>query len=81
MKPGSVIVDMAAANGGKLELRRRPMVVSENGVRIIGHTDLAGRRPTQRRNCSPPTSSTCSSCSPGKDGHPVLDMDDEVVRV
>jgi NAD(P) transhydrogenase subunit alpha len=48
MKPGSVIVDMAAANGGNCELSRPDeLVVSENGVRIIGYTDLPGRLPTQ----------------------------------
>ena len=48
MKPGSVIVDMAAANGGNCELSvADQMVVTDNGVRIIGYTDLAGRLPTQ----------------------------------
>ena len=44
MKPGSVIVDMAAANGGNVEgTVAGEVVVTANGVTIIGYTDLAGR--------------------------------------
>ena len=43
MKPGSVIVDMAAANGGNVEgTVAGEAVVTDNGVTIIGYTDLAG---------------------------------------
>ena len=48
MKPGSVIVDMAAANGGNVEgTVAGEKVVTANGVTIIGYTDLAGRLPAQ----------------------------------
>ena len=48
MKPGSVIVDMAAANGGNVEgTVAGEAVVTDNGVTIIGYTDLAGRLPAQ----------------------------------
>ena len=48
MKPGSVIVDMAAANGGNVEgTVPDEAVVTDNGVTIIGYTDLAGRLPRQ----------------------------------
>lgn len=48
MAPGSVIVDMAAAGGGNCEpTRPGEKVVTENGVTIIGYTDLAGRLPGQ----------------------------------
>ncbi|HPV79932.1 MAG TPA: Re/Si-specific NAD(P)(+) transhydrogenase subunit alpha, partial [Dermatophilaceae bacterium] len=48
MKPGSVIVDMAASNGGNVAGSvADKMVVTENGVKIIGYTDLPGRLPTQ----------------------------------
>ena len=48
MKPGSVIVDMAAANGGNVEgTVTDQAVVTDNGVTIIGYTDLAGRLPAQ----------------------------------
>ena len=48
MKPGSVIVDMAAANGGNVEgAVPGKAVVTVNQVTIIGYTDLAGRLPAQ----------------------------------
>lgn len=63
MKPGSVIVDMAAANGGNCELSVAGQVVtSDNGVKVIGYTDLPGGCRRRRRTSSRRTSSTCSSC-------------------
>ncbi|MGX2973760.1 Re/Si-specific NAD(P)(+) transhydrogenase subunit alpha [Ursidibacter arcticus] len=48
MKPGSVIVDLAAATGGNCELTKAgEVVVTENQVKIIGYTDLPSRLPTQ----------------------------------
>ncbi len=43
MKPGSVIVDMAAEQGGNCELTEPGKVVVKHGVTIIGYTDLASR--------------------------------------
>ncbi|MFP1917643.1 Re/Si-specific NAD(P)(+) transhydrogenase subunit alpha [Lonsdalea quercina] len=48
MKPGSVIVDLAAQTGGNCELTVADQVtVTDNGVKIIGYTDLPSRLPTQ----------------------------------
>ncbi|MDO4627477.1 MAG: Re/Si-specific NAD(P)(+) transhydrogenase subunit alpha [Pasteurellaceae bacterium] len=48
MKPGSVIVDLAAATGGNCELSKADQVViTDNQVKIIGYTDLPSRLPTQ----------------------------------
>ena len=82
MKPGSVIVDMAAANGGNCELSvADQMVVTDNGVRVIGYTDLAGRLPTQASQLfATNLVNLLKLLTPGKDGQPVLDMDDQVVR-
>jgi H+-translocating NAD(P) transhydrogenase subunit alpha len=46
MKPGSVIVDMAAEQGGNCELTRPGEVYEHEGVTIIGYTDLASRMPS-----------------------------------
>ncbi|HZI18637.1 MAG TPA: Re/Si-specific NAD(P)(+) transhydrogenase subunit alpha [Pyrinomonadaceae bacterium] len=43
MKPGSVVVDMAVESGGNVECSRPGEVVEVNGVRVVGHTNLAGR--------------------------------------
>ncbi|MFC0322884.1 Re/Si-specific NAD(P)(+) transhydrogenase subunit alpha [Gallibacterium melopsittaci] len=48
MKPGSVIVDLAAATGGNCELSKADeVVITDNQVKIIGYTDLPSRLPTQ----------------------------------
>jgi NAD(P) transhydrogenase len=43
MKPGSVIVDLAAENGGNCELTEKSKIVTHNGVKIIGYFDLPSR--------------------------------------
>jgi NAD(P) transhydrogenase subunit alpha len=45
MKPGSVVVDLAAEKGGNCELTKPGEVIVHNGVTIIGYTDLASRMP------------------------------------
>jgi NAD(P) transhydrogenase subunit alpha len=48
MKAGSVIVDLAAANGGNCEYTVADQVITtENGVKVVGYTDMVGRLPTQ----------------------------------
>ena len=82
MKPGSVIVDMAAANGGNCELSRPDeLFMSDNGVRIIGYTDLPGRLPTQSSQLfGTKIVNLMKLLTPGKDGQIVLDFDDVVQR-
>ena len=43
MKKGSVIVDLAAENGGNCELTKKGEIIDHNGVKIIGYTDLPSR--------------------------------------
>jgi NAD(P) transhydrogenase subunit alpha len=45
MRPGSVIVDLAAATGGNTEVTKDAATVMHNGVTIIGNSDLAGAAP------------------------------------
>lgn len=82
MKPGSVIVDMAAGSGGNTELTRPDeQVVTDNGVTIIGWTDLAGRLPRQASQLfSTNLLNLLKLVTPGKDGEFVIDFEDEVVR-
>lgn len=47
MKPGSVIVDLAAEAGGNVETTKPGEIFSFNGVTHIGLTDLPSRLPTQ----------------------------------
>ncbi|MGC3993745.1 MAG: Re/Si-specific NAD(P)(+) transhydrogenase subunit alpha [Propionicimonas sp.] len=82
MKPGSVIVDMAASNGGNVEGSvADELVTTANGVRIIGYTDLAGRLPTQASQLyGTNVVNLFKLLTPGKDGEVVLDLDDVVLR-
>jgi NAD(P) transhydrogenase subunit alpha len=82
MKPGSVIVDMAAANGGNVEgTVKGQRTVTENGVTILGYTDLAGRLPTQASQLfGQNLVNLMKLLTPEKDGQLVLDFDDVVQR-
>jgi NAD(P) transhydrogenase subunit alpha len=82
MKPGSVIVDMAAANGGNVEgTVKGEAVVTENDVTIIGYTDLAGRLPAQASQLyGQNLVNLMKLMTPEKDGVLVLDFDDVVQR-
>jgi NAD(P) transhydrogenase subunit alpha len=82
MQPGSVIVDLAASNGGNVEgSEPDEVVVTPNGVTIIGHTDLAGRLPAQASQLyGTNLVNLMKLMTPGKDGQLVLDWDDVVQR-
>ncbi|ATY13134.1 NAD(P)(+) transhydrogenase (Re/Si-specific) subunit alpha [Amycolatopsis sp. AA4] len=82
MKPGSVIVDMAAANGGNVEGSvAGESVVTGNGVTILGYTDLAGRLPAQASQLyGTNLVNLMKLMTPEKDGRLVVDFDDVVVR-
>jgi NAD(P) transhydrogenase subunit alpha len=82
MRPGSVIVDMAAAQGGNVEgTVAGRAVVTDNDVTIIGYTDLPGRLPAQSSQLyGTNLVNLMKLLTPGKDGRLVLDLDDEVQR-
>lgn len=82
MKPGSVIVDMAAAGGGNCELTvPGQTIVTDNGVTIIGYTDLAGRLPAQASSLfGQNIVNLFKLITPEKNGQPVLDLEDEIIR-
>ncbi|NMP33472.1 Re/Si-specific NAD(P)(+) transhydrogenase subunit alpha [Thalassotalea sp. M1531] len=81
MKPGSVIVDLAAAGGGNCELTKPEKLSTIKGVKIIGYTDLVSRLPNQSsqlyaNNLVNLTKLIC----PAKDGEITIDFDDQVIR-
>ena len=82
MKSGSVIVDMAAANGGNVEgTVKDQVIVTDNGVTIIGYTDLAGRLPaTASQLYGTNLVNLLKLLTPEKDGKLTLDWDDVVQR-
>jgi NAD(P) transhydrogenase subunit alpha len=82
MAGGSVIVDMAAANGGNSALTVTDQrVVTDNGVVILGYTDLAGRLAAQTSQLyGTNIVNLFKLLTPGKDGQIVLDFDDVIQR-
>ena len=82
MKPGSVIVDMAAGQGGNVEGSvAGEKVVTPNGVTILGYTDLAGRLPQQASQLyGTNILNLLTLLTPQKDGHLVIDERDVVQR-
>jgi NAD(P) transhydrogenase subunit alpha len=82
MKAGSVVVDMAASQGGNVAGSVAGEVVrTDNGVTIIGYTDLAGRLPAQASQLyGTNLVNLMKLLTPGKDGQVVLDFDDVVQR-
>ncbi|MCY4460144.1 MAG: Re/Si-specific NAD(P)(+) transhydrogenase subunit alpha [Albidovulum sp.] len=82
MKPGSVIVDLAAERGGNCDLTvPDEKIEAPNGATIIGYTDLPSRMATQASNLF--ATNVChmiADLTPGKDGVLVHDMEDDVIR-
>ncbi len=82
MKPGSVVVDLAAERGGNCDLTvMDEKVVSDNGVTILGYTDLPSRMATQSSTLyGNNIRHMLSDLTPEKDGVIVHDMEDDVIR-
>lgn len=82
MRPGSVIVDLAASGGGNCELTvPGERVVSDNGVVVLGWTDLPSRMPQHTSQLfGTNVVHLMALLTPGKDGELVLDLDDPVQR-
>ncbi len=81
MKPGSVIVDMAAERGGNCELTEPGQAVVKHGVTIVGYTDLTSRLAKQSStlyasNLFRLTEELCKT----KDGVINVNMEDEAIR-
>jgi len=81
MKPGSVIVDMAAERGGNCELTEPGQAVVKHGVTIVGYTDLNSRLAKQSStlygtNLFRLTEELCKT----KDGNINVNMEDDAIR-
>lgn len=82
MKPGSVIVDMAAAAGGNCAYTKPgELFVTESGVKMIGFTDLPGRLPTQSSEMyATNLVNLAKLLCKEKDGNINIDFEDVVLR-
>jgi NAD(P) transhydrogenase subunit alpha len=82
MKPGSVVVDLAAERGGNCDLTVPDQkIVSENGVTVVGYTDFPSRMAAQASTLyATNVRHMVSDLTPAKDGVIVHNMDDDVIR-
>ena len=81
MKSGSVIVDLAAEQGGNCKLSKADEIVTHKGVKIIGYTDLPSRLATQSSQLyGTNLRHMLTDLTPNKDGVIDINMDDEVIR-
>lgn len=82
MKPGSVVVDLAAEQGGNCDLTvADEKVISKNGVTIIGYTDFASRMAAQSSTLyATNIRHMMTDLTPEKDGKVNHDMEDDVIR-
>ena len=81
MKPGSVIVDLAAEAGGNCKLTEANKVVSKHDVTIIGYTNLPSRLAAQSSQLYATNMfNLLSELCPQKNGEIDINMDDEVIR-
>lgn len=81
MKPGSVIVDLASERGGNCELTEPGKVIEKHGVRLIGYTDLPSRMAKVASDLyATNLVHLMTELTIEKDGSPVVNMEDPVVR-
>lgn len=82
MKPGSVIIDLAAERGGNCKLTvMDEKIVTDNGVTIVGYTDFPSRMAAQSSTLyATNIRHMMTDLTPEKDGKPVHNMEDDVIR-
>ncbi len=81
MKPGSVIVDLAAEQGGNCDLTEKDQVVVKNGVTLIGYTNLPSRLANQSSQLyATNLRHLLTELCPDKNGIINVNMEDEVIR-
>jgi len=81
LKDGSVIVDLAAEQGGNCKLSEAGKVVNKHGVSIIGYTDLPSRMAAQASQLyGTNLRHLLTDMTKEKDGNAKVDFEDEVVR-
>lgn len=81
MKPGSVIVDLAAEQGGNCELTEKDQVAVKHGVTLIGYTNLPSRLANQSSQLyATNLRHLLTDLTPEKNGVINVNMEDEVIR-
>jgi NAD(P) transhydrogenase subunit alpha len=79
MKPGSIIVDLAASTGGNCELTENDKTISINGITIIGKSDYPSDMPSDASKMFGSNIINLLKIMIGKDGSLQLNMQDEII--
>lgn len=81
MRDGSVVVDLAAEQGGNCAVTVAGKVVDRHGVHVVGYTDLPSRLAAQSSQLyATNIYNLIMEMCPAKDGNIVIDMEDDVIR-
>lgn len=80
MKPGSVIIDLAASSGGNCELTENGKIISVNGVEIVGKSDYPSDMPADASKMFGNNIVNFMKILLGQEGSLVLDMENEIIR-
>ena len=82
MKPGSVVIDLAAERGGNCDLTMpNKKIVSDNGITIVGYTDFPSRMAAQASSLyATNIRHMLTDLTPEKNGTVIHNMDDDVIR-
>lgn len=81
MKAGSVIVDLAAEQGGNCELTEKDTLIKKHGVTLVGYTDFPSRMSGQASQLyANNIGHLFDELCPGKNGQIELNFEDEVIR-
>jgi NAD(P) transhydrogenase subunit alpha len=80
MKPGSVIIDLAASSGGNCELTENGKIISVNGVEIVGKSDYPSDMPADASKMFGNNIVNFMKILLGQEGSLMLDMENEIIR-
>ncbi len=80
MKPGSVIIDLAASSGGNCELTENGKTIRVNGVEIVGKSDYPSGMPADASKMFGNNIVNLMKILLDKDGNLMLDMENEIIR-
>jgi NAD(P) transhydrogenase subunit alpha len=80
MRPGSIIVDLAASSGGNCELTENDKTISVNGIKIVGKSDFASEMPSDASKMFGSNVINLLKIMIGKDGSLQLNLQDDIIN-
>jgi NAD(P) transhydrogenase subunit alpha len=80
MKPGSVVIDLAASSGGNCELTENGKTITVNGVKIVGKSDYPSDMPTDASKMFGSNIVNLLKIMINKEGKLVMNMNDDIIN-